>query len=134
MGEYWPLVKSPIENCIHAFKDTGTYVEIYAEKSKHSQGKHGATVQHRALESAWRTHIGDVPRASKGVSDSCETAVCVTHKLGQEERRCIIHIVVIPMLGDKHRITEWHPVVWQNHPVAHFDHRMIYRITHLQKA
>ena len=32
------------------------------------------------------------------------------------------------MLGDKHRITGWLPVVWQNHPVAHFDHRIIYRI------
>jgi len=34
--------------------------------------------------------------ANKGVSDSCDTAVMVTHKLGQEERRCVIHIVVIP--------------------------------------
>ena len=81
---------------LYAFKDTGTYVEQYFEKSKYSQGKHGATVQHRALSSAWREHIGDVPRASKGVSDSCHTAVAVTHNLGQEERRCVIHIVVIP--------------------------------------
>ena len=34
------------------------------------------------------------------------------------------------MLGDKHRITGWHPVVWQHHPVAHFDHKLIYRIMH----
>ena len=33
----------------------------------------------------------------------------------------------LPMLGDNRRITGWHPVVWQNHPVARFDHRMIYR-------
>ena len=32
------------------------------------------------------------------------------------------------MLGNKHRITGWHPVVWQNHPVAHFDNRIIYRM------
>ena len=81
---------------LYAFKDTGTYVELYYEKSKYSQGKYGATVQHRALDSAWRNHIGDVPKARKGVSDSADTAVAVTRKLGQAERRCVIHIVVIP--------------------------------------
>ena len=32
------------------------------------------------------------------------------------------------IVGHKHRITGWHPVVWQNHPVPHFDHRIIYRM------
>ena len=31
------------------------------------------------------------------------------------------------MHGNKHRIAGWHPVVWQNHPAAHFDHRIICR-------
>ena len=32
------------------------------------------------------------------------------------------------MLVYKHRITGWHLVVWQNHLVAHFGHRIIYRM------
>ena len=32
------------------------------------------------------------------------------------------------MLGDKHRITGWHLVVWRNHPVPHSDHRFFYRM------
>ena len=34
------------------------------------------------------------------------------------------------MLGEKQMIAGWHPVDWQNHLVAHFDHRIIYRIMH----
>ena len=43
-----------------------------------------------------------------------------------------IDVIVLlgTMLGDKHRITGWHPVVWQNHPVTHFDHRIICTIIH----
>ena len=33
-------------------------------------------------------------------------------------------------LGDKHRITGWHPVVRAESSVVHFDHRMTYTIMH----
>ena len=30
------------------------------------------------------------------------------------------------MSVDKHRLIGWYPVIWHNHPVSHFDHKIIY--------
>ena len=76
---------------VYCFQNCGKHVDPLSE-----QGKQTAAVQTRALESGWRQHIGDLRRGTRGVSDSCNTAVAVTRLLGQTQRRCIVHIVVIP--------------------------------------